>query len=40
VDDIWLDTKNNSLILVDYKSQANAEKYVSWDTFSALAWDL
>ena len=25
VDDIWLNTKNNSLILVDYKSQANAK---------------
>ena len=24
VDDIWLNTKNNSLILVDYKSQANS----------------
>lgn len=32
VDDIWLDTKNNSLILVDYKSQANAEK-VSQETY-------
>ena len=28
VDDIWLNTKDNSLILVDYKSQAN-EKSVS-----------
>ena len=25
VDDIWLNTKNNSLVLVDYKSQANAK---------------
>jgi hypothetical protein len=34
VDDIWLDTKKNSLILVDYKSQANA-KEVSQETY----WD-
>ena len=34
VDDIWLDTKNNYLILVDYKSQAN-EKEVSQETY----WD-
>jgi len=34
VDDIWLDTKKNSLILVDYKSQAN-EKEVSQETY----WD-
>ena len=34
VDDIWLDTKKNSLILVDYKSQANA-KEVSPETY----WD-
>ena len=34
VDDIWLDTKNNSLILVDYKSQAN-EKEVAQETY----WD-
>jgi len=32
VDDIWLDTKSNSLIIVDYKSQAN-EKIVSEDTY-------
>ena len=32
VDDIWLDTKNNSLILADYKSQAN-EKEVSQKTY-------
>ena len=32
VDDIWLDTKNNSLILVDYKSQANENK-VSQETY-------
>ena len=32
VDDIWLDTKNNDLILVDYKSQAN-EKKVSQETY-------
>ena len=34
VDDIWLDTKKNSLILVDYKSQAN-ENEVSQETY----WD-
>jgi len=34
VDDIWLDTRKNSLILVDYKSQAN-EKEVSQETY----WD-
>ncbi len=34
VDDIWLDTKNNSLILADYKSQAN-EKEVAQETY----WD-
>ena len=34
VDDIWLDTKKKSLILVDYKSQAN-EKEVSQETY----WD-
>jgi len=34
VDDIWLDTKNNSLILADYKSQAN-EKEVTQETY----WD-
>ena len=32
VDDIWLDTKNNSLILADYKSQAN-EKEVAQETY-------
>ena len=32
VDDIWYDTKNNSLIVVDYKSQAN-EEIVSEDTY-------
>jgi len=32
VDDIWLDTKSNSLIIVDYKSQAN-EKSVSKETY-------
>ncbi len=32
VDDIWLNTKSNSLILVDYKSQAN-EKSVSQETY-------
>ena len=34
VDDIWLDTKNNTLILADYKSQAN-EKKVTQETY----WD-
>ena len=34
VDDIWLDTKNNSLILADYKSQANENK-VNQETY----WD-
>jgi len=34
VDDIWLDTKKNSIILVDYKSQAN-EKEVTQETY----WD-
>ena len=34
VDDIWLDTKKNSIILVDYKSQAN-EKKVTQETY----WD-
>ena len=32
VDDIWHDTQNNSLIVVDYKSQANKE-IVSEDTY-------
>ena len=32
VDDIWLDTKKNSLILVDYKSQAN-ENEVKEETY-------
>jgi len=32
VDDIWLDTKNDKFIMVDYKSQAN-EKSVSQDTY-------
>jgi len=32
IDDIWLNTKNNSLILVDYKSQAN-EIPVSQETY-------
>ena len=32
VDDIWLDTKNNYLILVDYKSQANEEE-VTQETY-------
>lgn len=32
VDDIWLDTKKNSLILVDYKSQAN-ENEVKQETY-------
>jgi hypothetical protein len=32
VDDIWLNTKNNSLILVDYKSQASANS-VSQETY-------
>jgi hypothetical protein len=34
VDDIWFDTKKNSIILVDYKSQAN-EKEVTQETY----WD-
>jgi len=34
VDDIWLNTKDNSLIVVDYKSQANA-KSVSQESY----WD-
>ena len=34
VDDIWFDTKNNSLIIADYKSQAN-EKEVTQETY----WD-
>ena len=34
VDDIWLDTKKNTLILADYKSQAN-EKKVTQETY----WD-
>ena len=32
VDDIWLDTKSDKFIIVDYKSQAN-EKSVSQDTY-------
>ena len=32
VDDIWLNTKDNSLILVDYKSQAN-QKQVNQETY-------
>ena len=32
VDDIWLDTKNDKFIMVDYKSQANV-KSVSQDTY-------
>ena len=34
VDDIWLDTKNNSLIVVDYKSQANATQVSQENYFS------
>ena len=35
VDDIWLDTKNNSLIVVDYKSQANATQVSQENYFSS-----
>ena len=34
VDDIWLDTKNNSLIVVDYKSQANSTQVTQENYFS------
>ena len=36
LDDIWLNTKDNSLILVDYKSQANATQVSQENYFSVI----